>query len=51
MGDDTGLLKKVSLKLAFEELVISEPSQPRSKKRKNPDDEQQDLDEINEEVK
>ena len=26
VGDDTGLLKKISLKIAFEDLVISEPS-------------------------
>jgi hypothetical protein len=29
VGDDTGLLKKVSLKLGYEDIVISEPVQSR----------------------
>jgi len=52
LGDDTGLLKRVSLKLGFEDLIISEPSPPpRPRKRKNQEEEPEILDEIGEEVK
>jgi len=52
VGDDTGLLKRVTLKLGFESLVISEPSAPpRPRKRKTPLEDVEELDEIGEEVK
>jgi hypothetical protein len=52
VGDDTGLLKKVSLKLCFESLIISAPNeQPKRRRKRGPEGEPEELDEIAEEVK
>ena len=57
VGDDTGLLKKVSLKVGFEDLIISAPNeQPKRRRKRGPEGEPEEsvfieLDEIAEEVK
>jgi hypothetical protein len=52
VGDDTGLLKKVSLKVGFEDLIISVPNeQPKRRRKRGPEGEPEELDEIAEEVK
>ena len=52
VGDDTGLLKKVCLKLSFEDLIISTPNeQPRRRRKRGPEAEPEELDDIAEEVK
>jgi hypothetical protein len=38
VGDDTGLLKKVSLKLGYEDLIISAPNeQPKRRRKRGPE--------------
>jgi len=51
VGDDTGLLKTLSMKLSYDSITISEPSLPPKKHRKRKEGEEEVLDEIGEEVK
>jgi hypothetical protein len=53
VGDDPGLLKKVTLQVTYEDEIISEPTEPRKKwnKRNANEEAAVELDEIAEEVK